>query len=181
MLDQAELRKREYTGRINRVMDYVRENLDGDLRLEKLARIANFSPYHFHRVFKAIVGETTNAYIRRHRAEKAACHLVQNSRMSITEIAMACGYSSSSSFAREFRQMYGMSATQFRDGGHSSLKTLRETVEGSSEAGPDISAPVPRRAEMVFRAAAIRLPKRHVAYIRHVAGPTTRSARHSTG
>ena len=146
MLDPAEIRRREYTGRINRVMDYVRENLSGDLRLETLARVANFSPYHFHRVFKAIAGETTNDYIRRHRAQKAASHLLQNPRMTITQIAMACGYSSPSSFAREFRRWFGMSASHFRAGGRASL----ERLQGSS---PQAAAS-PRRAARECDAAA---------------------------
>jgi len=51
MTDAAELRRQEYVGRINRAIDCVRENLDGDLRHESIARAASFSPYHFHCIF----------------------------------------------------------------------------------------------------------------------------------
>ncbi|MCX6100333.1 MAG: AraC family transcriptional regulator, partial [Candidatus Bipolaricaulota bacterium] len=103
MIDQEELRRREYVGRINRVMDYIQAHLAGDLGLESLARVAGFSPFHFHRVFRAVVGETLNDFIRRVRVGAAANRLLGNPRESITEIAVACGYSSPSAFAREFR------------------------------------------------------------------------------
>jgi len=61
MIDQAELKRQEYVGRVNRVIDYIRENLAGDLQLESLAQVARFSPFHFHRVFKSIAGETLNS------------------------------------------------------------------------------------------------------------------------
>ncbi len=55
MIDQGEIRRQEYLGRINRVIDYIRDNLTGDLCLETLARVANFSSYHFHRLFTTFV------------------------------------------------------------------------------------------------------------------------------
>ena len=57
VIDRAELQRQEDIGRVNRVIDYIRENLTDDLRLETLAQVANFSPYHFHRVFKAMAGD----------------------------------------------------------------------------------------------------------------------------
>ena len=168
MIDQSELKQQEYEGRINRVMDYIRENLDGDLRLDTLARVARFSPYHFHRVFKSMVGETLNDYIRRMRAQRAASQLIHNPTRTITQIAVGCGYSSPSTFAREFRQRFGVSASQFRDGGHDSLVRFRRQLE---ERGAEFNNPPPQsvaRTEMVFRAEALDLPVLHVAYVRHV-------------
>ncbi|MBE0636582.1 helix-turn-helix transcriptional regulator, partial [Candidatus Bipolaricaulota bacterium] len=121
MIDQGEIRRQEYLGRINRVIDYIRANLTSDLRLDTLARVANFSAYHFHRLFTAIVGETVNAHIRRLRMQRAASQLIYNPKMSITRIATDCGFSSPSSFARDFRQTFGMSASQFRAGGQDSI------------------------------------------------------------
>lgn len=121
MLDQAQLRRQEYTARINRVMDYVRDHLTGDLRLETLAAVANFSPYHFHRLFKSLVGETVNEYVRRRRCAAAASKLIYNPRLTVTKIATQCGFGSPSSFARDFRAAFGMSASQFREGGKRSI------------------------------------------------------------
>ena len=167
MIDQAKLRRQEYVGRINRVIDHVRANAAGDLRLETLARVASFSPYHFHRIFKSIVGETLSDYVRRFRAQKAASQLVHNPTLPITEIAVGCGYSSSSSFAREFRQRFGVSAAQCRAGGHDSLARFRRELE---ERGVEFVNPAgirETRSNMTFRVQVREEPERHVAYVRH--------------
>jgi len=168
MIDQAELKRQEYIGRVNRVLDYIRENLTGDLQLEKLAAIARFSPYHFHRVFKSVAGETLNEYIRRFRVQRAAGRLIHNPTLTITEIGAACGYSSPSAFAREFRCHFGVSASQFRAGGSDSLLRFREKLEerGAVFTNPaDLSS---IRTEMVFGVDVRELPDLFVAYVRHV-------------
>ena len=168
MIDQGELKRQEYIGRVNRVIDHIRENLTGDLRLETLAQVASFSPYHFHRVFKSVVGETVNAYIRRIRGQSAASQLIHNPTRTITEIAVDCGYSSPSAFAREFRRTFGVSASQFRAGGSDSLVRFRERLEerGAEFTNPpDLSS---TRTGMVFRVNVHELPELHVAYVRHV-------------
>jgi len=107
----------EYIQRINRVMDYVDTHLDGDLSLGNLAKVANFSASHFHRIFGAMVGERLNQFIGRVRAERAATRLLSNPNASITEIALDCGYSGSATFARAFRDHFEMSASDWRAGG----------------------------------------------------------------
>ena len=168
MIDQAELKRQEYVGRVNRVIDHIRANLNGDLCLETLAQVANFSPYHFHRVFKSIAGETLNDYIRRFRVQRAASRLIHNPTLTITEIAVGCGYSSPSAFAREFRRHFGVSASQFRAGGHDSLVRFRTQLE---ERGAEFTNPsdlASTRTDMVFRVDVRELPELHVAYVRHV-------------
>ncbi len=165
MPDAGELKRREYVGRINRAIDYVRENPSGDLRLETIARAASFSPYHFHRIFKSIVGETVNEFVRRHRAQKAAGMLIHSPAMTITEIAVACGYSSPSMFAREFRTHFGASASQFRAGGRASLDRFRQEL---ADRGHALQKHHAQRTAMVFRVEVREEPRRHVAYIRHV-------------
>ena len=168
MMDQGEIRRQEYVGRINRVMDHIRADLTGDLRLETLARVASFSPYHFHRVFKAVVGETVNTFIRRVRLQMAASQLSSNPKKSITRIATDCGFSSPSSFARDFRRTFGMSASQFRAGGQDSIAKFREAL---SQAGVEFlgdSDPRNDRTQMEFSVEAKTMPEFHVAYIRHV-------------
>ncbi len=104
----------EYAARINRVQDHIDAHLTEDLALAELARVASFSPYHFHRVFAAMVGETLGRYIQRLRLEKAASWLLYHPRKSVTEVALDCGFSSSATFARAFRAAFGMSASQWR-------------------------------------------------------------------
>lgn len=185
MIDpQRELRRQEYVSRINRVMDYVAANVDGDLRLATLAEVAGFSPYHFHRLFRAMVGETLNQHIRRIRAETAAAKLMNNPKLTITQIALQCGYSSSASFAREFRRFFGMSASQFRGGGCETWRKNRDaerkigqsaSKEWKDGSGQDVypgghSTHHPRRSMMEAAFEIKELPEMHVAYVRHT-GP----------
>lgn len=110
-------RRAEYVGRLQRVMDHVEANLERDLTLEELARVACFSPFHFHRVFTALTGETLYQFILRLRLERAASQLLQNRGKSVTAVALDNGFGSSATFARAFRSAFGMSATEWRAGG----------------------------------------------------------------
>lgn len=104
----------EYVARVNRVIDHVQANIDRDLSLAELARVANFSPFHFHRVFAAMVGETLAQFVARIRLERAAAQLLANPARSVTEVALDAGYSSSAAFARAFREAFGTSASTWR-------------------------------------------------------------------
>src|SRR3954464_4865056 len=106
----------EYVIRIDRVINYLRDNLDRSIRLEELARVACFSEFHFHRIFGAVSGETLNSFANRLRLEKAA-RLLRYSHRNLTEIALDCGFSSSATFSRAFRTGYGTSPSQFRKSG----------------------------------------------------------------
>jgi AraC family transcriptional regulator len=104
----------EYIYRINKVLNYIQENIDGDLSLDNLSKIASFSPYHFHRLFKKIVGENVNNFVKRERIERAAKMLVANYEDSLTGIALNSGYSSTSVFSRTFKEHFGISASEYR-------------------------------------------------------------------
>ncbi|MFC1920696.1 GyrI-like domain-containing protein [Chloroflexota bacterium] len=108
----------EYKSRINKVIDYIESNIDKDLYLKELSEVAHFSPFHFHRIFSAMVGETLNDFIQRIRLEKAASKLIANPKNSVTGIALECGFTSPSAFARSFKETYKMSASEWRKGGH---------------------------------------------------------------
>jgi AraC family transcriptional regulator len=81
-----------YQRRINRVIDHVSENLAEPLDLESLARLAHFSPFHFHRIFRSIVGEPLHAFVRRLRLEKAVFQMRHGPQKTLTEIALTCGF-----------------------------------------------------------------------------------------
>jgi AraC family transcriptional regulator len=106
----------EYTRRIDRVIDHLRENLDQPLKLADLAKVACFSEYHFHRIFGALTGETLNDFTNRLRLEKAA-RLLKRTRRSATEIALECGFSSSVTFSRSFNKAFDTSPTAYRKSG----------------------------------------------------------------
>lgn len=123
----SELQQQVYRARINKVMDYVQVHIEEKLSVPALASVACFSPFHFQRIFRALTGETVTGFIQRVRMEKAAFYLVYNREMSITEVAFSVGFESSASFARLFREFFGMSATQWRNGGYSRNSTISKT------------------------------------------------------
>ena len=94
-------------------MDYIDGHIDQPLDLKKIADIANFSSFHFHRIFTFLIGETPIDYIQRLRVERAAWKLREDNPQSITEIAYGCGFGSVSLFSRTFRKYFGMTPSQF--------------------------------------------------------------------
>ena len=106
--------KKAYIKRINIVIDYIENNLTEELSLELLSKKACYSPFHFHRLFKFITAETTNAFINRKRVEKIAAILLVGTSESITELAFKYGFSSGNSFSRAFKTFYGMSPIAFK-------------------------------------------------------------------
>lgn len=100
-----------YARRVHRVMDHVRRNLADDLSLEELAKVAFFSPHHFHRVFKAHAGETLAAFTRRARLERAVYLMKASPERALSSVAMDAGFSSPSDFSRAFRRQFGKPPT----------------------------------------------------------------------
>jgi AraC family transcriptional regulator len=113
----ASANRREYEGRVNRVVDHIGGHLGEELSLAALARVAAFSPFHFHRVFRAVTGETLFGFIQRLRLERSASVLLAVPDRSVLEVALDHGFASAATFARAFRARFGMSATAWRAGG----------------------------------------------------------------
>ena len=103
----------EYKRRMLRVLVHIQRHLDEPLALEELARVACFSPYHFHRVFKGMVGEPVKEHVRRLRLERAAQRLRQG-HASVIDIALDAGYLSHEAFTRSFKSAFGVAPSQFR-------------------------------------------------------------------
>jgi len=104
----------EYNRRIDKALNFIENHLDQLIRLEDIARASHFSPFHFHRIFHALVGETVNAYVSRKRIEKSARRLIYQPALSVTQVAEAGGFSSSANFSRAFKIHYGVSPSEFR-------------------------------------------------------------------
>jgi AraC family transcriptional regulator len=143
-----------YRERILRVQLFIQEHLDEELPLERLARVAHFSPYHFHRIFRGLVGEAVNEYVRRLRLESAALAL-KSSRRSVIRVALDAGYGTHEAFSRAFRQQFGVSPSQYRAGRRPLPPQETVTMTTATAA-----------REVRFETA----PTRRVAFLRHV-GP----------
>ncbi|MGH1367963.1 MAG: AraC family transcriptional regulator [Maritimibacter sp.] len=103
----------DYEKRLMRVLDYVYDNLDGDLSLDRLAEVAALSRFHFHRVFTGITGEPLAGFVRRVRLHKAA-NLLLLDDTSLEKVAAQCGYENARSFTRLFRDAFGRTPLEFR-------------------------------------------------------------------
>lgn len=142
-------------------------NLASSLRLEDVAQAAGFSPFHFHRVFRAILGETLQQFVKRQRLERALYWMSHTPSRSLTEIALECGFSSSSDFSRSFKQRFDVAPSafdleQFREDRRADL----EQVMANQEGGPQLPR-LPKGENPDGFAVTLReLPARTVAYLR---------------
>lgn len=100
-------------GRFQRVIDYIYDHLDEKIDLDTLSEIACVSPYHWHRVYRSLCGETLAATVKRLRLHRAAGELA-NSQLAIESIASNSGYSRLQSFNRAFSETFGMPPAKFR-------------------------------------------------------------------
>ena len=157
----------DYVARINRAIDHVVRHLARPLRLEDVARAAGFSPFHFHRVFKALLGETLNQFVKRLRLERALYLMSHAPRRSLTNVALDCGFASSSDFSRSFRQHYGLAPSAF------DLQSFRSTRREQFERATQSPDGAPRFKSLPaghnpdgFEVRLRDLPARTVAYIR---------------
>jgi AraC family transcriptional regulator len=169
---------KDYISRINSVLDYIELNLSEKLTLEELAKVANFSRFHFHRIFYAFLGETLSQFIWRVRLSKAADLLVYNRKKTITEIALDCGFSSSSSFSKSFSNYFHTSPSAWRKEkfSKSNLSKLESNHEkernGSSLYNFDVTN-FKRRMNNMMISSEVKIkdfPETTVAYVRYI-GP----------
>jgi AraC family transcriptional regulator len=156
-----------YVERVNLAIDHIVGHLHGPLRLRDLARVAMLSPFHFHRVFQALVGSTPADFVKRLRLEKALGLMSRTRSPSLTAIALECGFSSSSDFSRCFRQRYGVAPSSF------DIKAWREAhgdeldaIVGRATGLSHIDRLPPRHNPDSFRVKIRDLPSRTVAYVR---------------
>lgn len=164
-----------YVDRMHRVTAYIDQHLDQFLDLESLAEVAHFSPFHFHRLFSALMGETLGAYLRRRRCEVAATRLVAQPRLSVLQIALGVGFGSAEAFTHAFGARFGCSPTTWR---------LQQVAERAAISNPDQAISkddqarqekatkngVPIKTETPMNVQIIERKPTPIAYLRHV-GP----------
>ena len=107
------MRAEQYQRQLDAVTDYIYAHLDDDLSLDRLADVSGFSPYHWHRIYRAVRGETAAQTVRRLRLERAATMLAQNA-WPLERIARRAGFTSTDAFSRAFQRAYDRTPGRFR-------------------------------------------------------------------
>ena len=102
-----------YAQRLDPVLRWLASNPDADLDLHQLADLACLSPYHFHRVYRAMIGETVNATVQRIRMHRAAVALA-GTQAPLRDVAQRAGYESDAAFNRAFGAVFGIPPGRYR-------------------------------------------------------------------
>ena len=165
----------EYKSRINKTIDYIEKYIDKQFTLEELAMISNFSKFHFNRIFHSLMGESPFQFILRVRMGKAGTLLKHNNNISITEISHLCGFTDISTFSRNFKTYFNVSATQFRiqesNLSQQDSNTKQRENKSTPYFCPEIKTIKWRTNMKTNKSVEVReLPKMTVAYLRHI-GP----------
>ncbi len=176
-----------HAARLNRVLSYIDAHLARPLDLTTLAGVANFLPWHFHRVFLARTGETVADYTRRRRLETAALRLMLTTDSALAA-ALDVGFGSAEVFTRAFSAHFGVTPSAWRLGAYrmwaarqrTRLRKIhqaqRKHHQDFAAALSDLAAVWPSRAITVTGVKSMSslevkiFPDVRVAYMRHV-GP----------
>jgi len=139
-----------YETRLSKVLNYIHEHLDEELDMDRLAEIACLSSYHWHRIYRAIYGETLAATVKRLRLHRAAGEIVATD-LSVSNIARRFGYPNVQSFNRIFRSVYGMPPARYRrEGSH---RNFDSSYQG--------------KASSMFDVSIRQIPQTHLAGVAH--------------
>ncbi len=157
-----------YRRRVHRVMDYIADHLDEPLPLVKLARLAHFSPFHFHRIFRMLVGEPVHGFIRRLRLERAVFAMAHGPKQSLTTIALRHGFASSSDFSKAFKQAYGFSPSRYDRATFLEESKIRQDLMANAGYGFG-ELPSPANPDR-FRVLVRERPAMRIGYVRVIGG-----------
>ena len=166
----------EYHSRINRAIDFIEANVEKQFTLEDLASAANFSKFHFNRIFSSCMGETPFQFIMRVRIERAASLLITNSKESVTQIAFKCGFTELAIFSRNFKKYFRKSASSYRLEKISNISQMNSKKNKARQKTETYFCPnsnkIKWRTEMkLSKSVEVRqIPQMTVAYLRHT-GP----------
>lgn len=161
--------QRDYERRVLNVLVHIQNHLDEPLPLEELAEIACFSPFHFHRVFRGLVGEPVREHVRRLRLERAAFQLWCSSQP-VTQIALDAGYETHEAFTRAFRSRFDKSPTEFREDRRKALIPAADAAIVYQPDGQLTNVAFRHHEGEQMEARIENVPTERVAFFRHI-GP----------
>lgn len=106
----------DWFGQLNDALRYIEEQLDGEISLEQVGKLAGCSSFHFQRMFSYMAGVPLAEYIRRRRLSRAAFDL-QNTTDKVVDVALRYGYDSPTAFNRAFQRVHGVAPSAARQEG----------------------------------------------------------------
>ncbi len=127
----------EWSEGMKRAIDYIEDNLTGDVSIPKVARIACCSPFYFQRLFMIVTGMTVADYIRRRWLTLAAAEL-SSGNAKVIDVALKYGYDSPDSFGRAFRAMHSVNPLAAREPGTSLVAFPRISLQIELKGGTDV-------------------------------------------
>ena len=133
-------KEKDYHDRIRKVLAFIEANIASDISLAKMAEIANFSPFHFQKLFTQFIGESPKQYVLRLRLEKIAHKLKLYPELSAFELSLESGFSSASTFGRAFKNYYGITPDEFRKLSFDEISKIC-TSKNNKCKGPDLFSP----------------------------------------
>lgn len=158
-----------YHERILKTLIHIQTNLDEPLSLESLAELSHFSPTHFHRIFKGMIGETVVEHIRRIRLERSAIRLALGSS-AVTSEAFDAGYETVESFSRAFKKTFGCPPSQYQA---RHWEKIYENISGTVHYLPDTARAgltIDQSKEIAMDVRIENIKPMRVAFVRHI-GP----------
>jgi AraC family transcriptional regulator len=158
-----------YYERILRALVHIQQRLDDEISIDDLARVACFSPFHFHRIFTGMTGESVMAHVRRLRLERAAYQLKYTERP-VMDIALDAGYETQESFTRAFKAALGMPPGRYRRRHREVPRVAAPSgVHYEPDAAPEGFTPA-AVGDIASRVRVCRRDPMRVVFLRHV-GP----------
>ena len=130
--DKTAKQQNEYIQSIYKIVLYIEQHYQDELSVDELAKVAGFSKYHFHRLFKSIVGEKLGEYITRVKLSCSTMKFLNDEQ--ITQIALSSGYETNASFSKAFKRHFGMTPSQFSDSiKNSNINNIKKEVKCSNQ------------------------------------------------
>ncbi len=167
-LEMKETTRSDYQSKILKVLHYLEQNVDRDIDITELAGVANYSIFHFHRIFKGVVGESVADYKRRLKLEDAATKL-KGSGNSVTDLSLDAGFENVESFIRAFKKNFGITPLQFKK-----TFSLINEIPGKNQSENyyrnKLSELINQRGDIAVKFKIEKCQKRKVIAVRHV-GP----------
>ncbi|WP_194778370.1 AraC family transcriptional regulator [Pararhodonellum marinum] len=138
-------------------INYIESNLDKKILLKEIAKEAHISEFHFHRIFKALTGETVKEHVSRLKLERAALHLKHN-KEDIGQIAFQHGYENHESFTRAFKKHFRLTPQEYKSSIHQ-ITLKKQTIHQNAKNS---------LSKLHLEEPKIKLiPDLHLAYLRH--------------